>query len=78
MATRVHLVDVYEFYNSVDTNVVEGLLRDYEIICMVKPPGGSEGAEKIAVEEDEVENARGIILDAIKTGLISKEGRFTT
>ncbi len=83
MATRIKFVDVYSLYDDVDVNILENLLEDHNIACVVKRiysdihTLGLEGAsvKMIAVEEDEVETAKKIIVDAINNGII-KGGRF--
>lgn len=84
MATRIHFVDLYSFYNDLDVSVIERLMEEYNISCSIKTIGstrfltdfGEHQEKRIAVEEEKVENARKIIEDAIKRGVISKEGMF--
>lgn len=83
MATRINFIDLYSFYNGLDATVIETLMEDYNISCSVRAFGSSSsfesgefGEKRIAVEEDRVENARKIIIDAIKSGVISREGKF--
>jgi len=82
MATKIHLIDLYAFQNTFDGNMLETLLFDSNISCKVsarfaKHPESDDFLEKsIAVEEKLVEDARSIIRDAIKTGIISADGRF--
>lgn len=84
MATRINFVDLYSFYNDLDVSVIERLMEDYSISCSIKTLGttrfssdlGEHQEKRMAVEEDKVENARKIIVDAIRSGIISKEGKF--
>jgi putative signal transducing protein len=84
MATRINFIELYSFYNDLDVSVIERLMEDYSISCSIKtlhtsrfPANPGEFQEKrMAVEEDKVENARKIINDAIRSGVISKEGKF--
>ena len=85
MATRIRFIDIYSLYDDLDANIIENLLEDYDIVCLIKKfdaaTGGAAGdggnvEKKISVEEDNVESARQIIADAVKEGLISNKGRF--
>ncbi len=83
MATRIHFIDLYSFYNDLDATVIETLMEDYNISCSVRTLGAMRsfdshefGEKRISVEEDKVENAKKIIADAIRSGVISKEGKF--
>ncbi|MBI5826750.1 MAG: hypothetical protein HZB22_03350 [Deltaproteobacteria bacterium] len=53
-------------------------LRAGRSLCMFNPSADPDAyfEKRIAVEEDKVENARRIINDARKSGVISREGRF--
>jgi hypothetical protein len=83
-ATRINFIDLYSFYNDLDVSVIERLMEEYNISCSIKTLGttrfstdfGEHQEKRIAVEEEKVENARKIIVDAIKSGVISKEGKF--
>jgi hypothetical protein len=84
MATRINFVDIYTFYNDMDLNVVELLFEDLNISCSVKtlnPLKNDDNLEsypekRIAVEEGDVGSARSVIVEAIESGIISKDGRF--
>lgn len=84
MATRINFIDLYSFYNDIDVSVIETLMEDYNISCSIRTLGtsrfstdpGEYHEKRMAVEEEKVENARKIIADAIKSGVISKEGKF--
>lgn len=86
MATRINLIDLYSFYNDIDASVIETLMEDYNISCSIRSltpirlSGELSGLneKRIAVEEAKIEYARKIINDAIKNGVISKEGKFRT
>ncbi len=85
MATRINYVDLYSFYNDMDATVIASLMEGYDISCSLKTLGtGRLGPDlsaysqekRISVEEGKIENARSIIWDAIRNGVISREGRF--
>lgn len=83
MATRINFIDLYSFYNDLDATVIETLMEDYNISCSIRTFGSTRsfdshefGEKRIAVEEDKIENAKKIITDAIRSGVISKEGKF--
>lgn len=83
MASRINFIDLYSFYNELDASVIEILMEDYNISCAIRTLGflsstdmGDYIEKRISVEEDKIENARRIIRDAIRSGVISKEGRF--
>lgn len=84
MASRINFIDLYSFYNDLDISVIETLMEDYNISCSIRTLGaprfstdiGEYQEKRMAVEQDKVENARKLIADAIKSGVISKEGKF--
>lgn len=84
MATRIKLVDLYSIYDEMDMGVIEALMERRDICFSVKAAGvfDSEARDRmgheltVSVEEEKVENARSIIICAIRTGVISKEGKF--
>lgn len=83
MAVRINFIDLYTFYNEIDASVVEALLEDYSISCsvrtlnMMRVPAQKDFPEKrIAVEMGKIADAKKIINDAIKKGVISSDGRF--
>ena len=86
MATRIHFINIYSLYDDGDAGIIENLLSDYNITCMVKlfdaRTGDATGdtdtltLKRISVEEDGVTNARQVINDAIKNGIISNNGHF--
>ncbi|VAW35465.1 hypothetical protein MNBD_DELTA02-627 [hydrothermal vent metagenome] len=83
MATRIRYIDLYSLSDDVDANIIENLLEDSDIPCLVnKFKMTSDGLDRtlpgdkdILVEEDQVEYARQVITDAIEQGLI-KNGHF--
>ncbi|MCK4739370.1 MAG: hypothetical protein KAT46_05420 [Deltaproteobacteria bacterium] len=83
MATSIRYIDIYSLYSDMDATVIESLLEDYQISCMVKHlsydvKDEEEPVEKrVSVEEDKVEDAKRIITDAITQGIIAKSGDFT-
>lgn len=86
MATRIKFIDLYSFYNELDASVIETLMEDYNITCSIRTLGkvrfstdiGAYLEKRIAVEEDKLEYAKKILNDAIRNGVISKEGKFRT
>ncbi|MDO8426977.1 MAG: hypothetical protein Q7T24_05635 [Deltaproteobacteria bacterium] len=82
MATRINFIDLYSFYNELDGSVIETLMEDYRITCSIRTLGQpriytEDYLEKrIAVEQEKLESARKIINDAIRSGVISREGKF--
>ncbi|MBI5644181.1 MAG: hypothetical protein HY954_11990 [Deltaproteobacteria bacterium] len=84
MATRINFIDLYSFYNELDASVIETLMEDYNISCSIRTLGSIRFStdvnnyqeKRIAVESDKLENAKKIINDAIKSGVISREGKF--
>ncbi len=87
MATKMKFVDIYSLHDDTEAGVIESLLENYNISCMVNRFGtvgfvmsGIECnylmANRVFVEEEGVENARQIITDAIQAGVISSRGRF--
>lgn len=86
MATRIKFIDLYSFYNELDASVIETLMEDCNITCSIRTLGkvrfstdmGAYLEKRIAVEEDKLEYAKKIINEAIRNGVISKEGKFRT
>ena len=86
MATKINFIDLYSFYNDLDASVIENLMEGCNITCSIRPLGKVRFAtdmnsyleKRIAVEEEKIENARNIIRDAIRSGVISREGKFRT
>lgn len=84
MASRINFVDIYVFYNDMDLEVVEVLFEDLNISCAVKTINPLREDEdlaacpekRVAVEEQDVVEAKRIIGEAIETGIISSDGRF--
>jgi len=86
MATKINFIDLYSFYNDLDASVIETLMEGCNITCSIRTLGKVRFAtdmnsyleKRIAVEEEKIENARNIIRDAIRSGVISREGKFRT
>lgn len=84
MATRINFIDLYSIYNELDASVIETLMEGFNITCSIRTLGhvrfntdvGGYLEKRIAVEEEKLENARNLIAEAIKNGVISKEGKF--
>lgn len=82
MATKIGFHQIYSFYSEDDAQVIEDMLRENHITCMVSRIehaliADKTGTEKtLSVEEDFAENARGMIKSAIKEGIISANGAF--
>lgn len=82
MATRINFIDLYSFYNEIDASVIETIMEDYRITCSIRTLGQARFytedhlEKRIAVEQEKIESARKIINDAIRSGVISKEGKF--
>ncbi len=85
MARKIRFVDIYTLYDDVDASIIEELLEEYDIDCIVRDldmvdtidRAGMLG-KRVAVEAGKEESARQIIRDAIRSGIISNEGRFET
>jgi hypothetical protein len=83
MATRIRYIDLYSLNDDIDTNIIENLLEDSDIPCLVnKFEMASDGLDRslpgdknILVEEEQVEYARQVISEALEQGLI-KNGYF--
>ncbi len=84
MASRINFVDLYSFYNELDSFVIEALMAESSISCSVRSlssrfaaPEAEDGSElRMAVEEGSLESARKIINEAISNGVITQEGEF--
>lgn len=82
MASKIDLIDLYTFHNAFDGNILESLMSDSHISCKINArfsqrfDNGDFLEKSIAVEDGMVENARTIIRDAIRCGILSAEGRF--
>lgn len=85
MATSIKFRNVYALYDDIDAGIIENLLEDLEIVCIVKSlePFKEDSLDKknaytkhIAVEVDKWDSAVEIISAAIDSGLISNDGAF--
>ncbi len=85
MARKIRFVDIYILYDDLDASIIEELLEECNIDCIVRDldmvdtvdRAGMVG-KRVAVEAGQEDNARQIIRDAIRSGLISSEGSFET
>jgi len=83
MATRIRYINLYALSDDVDANIIENLLDDSDIPCLInKFEMASDGLDRslpgdknILVEEDQVDYARQVIADAIEQGII-RSGYF--
>lgn len=83
MATRIRYIKLYALSDDIDTNIIENLLEDSDIPCLInKFEMTSDGLDRslpgdknILVEEEQVEYARQVITDAIDQGII-RNGHF--
>lgn len=86
MASKINFIEIYSSFNEIDANVIELLMRDYNINCSMRTLGFLRLAtdldelpeKRIAVEEDKVDRAKKIINEAIRNGVISDEGKFVS
>lgn len=84
MATRINFIDLYSSFNDLDMSVIENLMEGRRITCSIRTLGKVRFAtdiaayleKRIAVEEDKIESARVIIKEAIRSGVISRDGKF--
>ena len=79
MATKIPFIDLYSINDDVEVNIIEEMFNDYAIGFMVKTACMETRLvcdKVIAVEEDQVIEAKRILLDAINNGVISGGGGF--
>jgi len=84
MATRINFVDLYSFYNELDSLVIETMMAELNISCSVRSlasrfpsdPDSEDSELRMSVEEDSVEYARKVIYGALSSGAISRDGEF--
>ena len=79
MATRIPFIDLYLINDDVEVNIIEEIFNDYDIGFVVKTAciEAQLVCDKvIAVEEDQILEAKKILLMAINNGVISGEGGF--
>lgn len=82
MASRIALIEIYSFHNPFDGNILESLMYESHISCKINARSSQRlddddfPEKSIAVEKGLVEDARLIIRDAIRCGILSAEGRF--
>lgn len=80
MAQRIGFVDIYVLYDDMDATIAEELLEEHNIDCIIRELDVADTVERhqrlgmrIAVEEEKKEQARRIIADAVRSGLISRQ-----
>lgn len=84
MATKIKFIDIFSIYNEIDESVIETLLEDCSISYSIRHLGPGRFApdlddvseKRVAVEEGQVDYARRLITEAIRSGVISRDGRF--
>lgn len=84
MANRINFVDLYSFYNDMDCTLLASIMDGYSICYSIRTFGAphvnadSNGYRErlVSVEQEKAENARKIIDEAIRNGVLSKEGKF--
>ncbi|OGQ03948.1 MAG: hypothetical protein A2W38_00405 [Deltaproteobacteria bacterium RBG_19FT_COMBO_58_16] len=84
MATRINFVDLYSFHNELDSFVIEAMMVDLNISCSVRSlasrfssdPSAQDSELRMSVEEGSIESARRVIDEALKNGVISRDGEF--
>ncbi len=84
MATRINFVDLYSFHNELDSFVIEAMMADLNISCSVRSLASRFSSDlsvhdselRMSVEEGSIESARRVIDDALRNGVISRDGEF--
>jgi hypothetical protein len=84
MATRINFIDVYSFFDEMDSMMMESIMDDRNISFSIRTFGWSRFSaghndffeRRMAVEEDKVDYVLRLLFDAMKNGMISREGRF--
>jgi len=83
MATRINFIDLYSFYDDIDSYVIESLMDGSNVSFSIRSLGADSASgawgpdeKRIAVEEEKVELARKLLGRAIRSGVISRDGRF--
>lgn len=80
MATKIPFIDLYSINDDVEVNIIEEIFNDYSIGFMVKTACMEAKLvcdKVIAVEEDQLLEAKKILLKAINNGVISGGGGFS-
>lgn len=84
MATKINFIDVYSFFDEMDSMMMESIMDERNISFSMRTfgkPRFSAGLydnfeRRMAVEEDKVDYALRLLFDAMKSGMISREGKF--
>ncbi len=84
MANKISFVDLYSFYNDMDAALIASMMDGYNICHSIRTFGAphikadsDELRERlVSVEQEKAESARKIINEGIKSGVLSKEGKF--
>lgn len=84
MATRIHFIDLYSFHNELDSFVIEAMMADLNISCSIRSlatrfasdPSAMDSELRMSVEEESIESARRVIDEALRNGVISRDGEF--
>ena len=84
MANRISFVDLYSFYNDMDGTLLTSMMDGYSICYSIRAFGAphinadsKEYRERlVSVEQEKAESVRNIINEAIRNGVLSKEGKF--
>jgi len=84
MANKISFIDLYSFYNDMDGTLITSMMDGYNICYSIRMFGAphikadsTEYRERlVSVEQEKAENARKIINEGIRSGALSKEGKF--
>ena len=84
MATKINFIDVYSFFDEMDSMMMESIMDERNISFSMRTfgrPRFSVGynapfERRMAVEEDKVDYALKLLFDAMKSGMITREGKF--
>ena len=84
MATRIDFIDIYSFYDEIDSYIIESLMDGSRISCCIKslaniplkPTVGDFSEKRVSVEADKAEEACTLLAEAVRSGIISREGKF--
>jgi hypothetical protein len=79
MATKILFIDLYSINDDIEVNIIEEIFNDYAIGFMVKTACVEARLvcdKVIAVEEDQLLEAKKLLLNAIHNGVISGGGGF--
>ncbi|MCK4847068.1 MAG: hypothetical protein KAS88_05290 [Deltaproteobacteria bacterium] len=79
MATKIPFIDLYSINDDVEINIIEEIFNDYSIVFMVKTACVEARLvcdKVIAVEEDQLKEAKRLLIKAINNGVITGVGGF--